>query len=129
VGSTLWLLILAFVFLPKSHLLGLIFLGCGLLPNVAGFVLWSHRDRIAPYPALQWLIVAIGVCSSAALLSVEMLTFPGQADPRFEPFPHSIYLVLLIFPALLLEFYLLERDARRANAANEKTSNGQAKEP
>ena len=83
-------------------------LAFGLGANAFGTWLWSRRETLAPYPAIQMLLAACGV---AALLTVLALsgTAPelGRGE-RLSPW------ILLLFPGLMVTFHLRERAARRA---------------
>lgn len=118
-GSTVWLLVGAALVVPQSLKVAGILFGCFLLPNLLGLWLWSRRDRIAPYPAMQALIWTVAVFATVAFLTFDFaaaeLPYLGT-QLESQPFSSLMYCFLLIFPGLSLLFYLIEREARRQQA-------------
>jgi hypothetical protein len=106
-GGTLWLLLLGLILLPKDTLAAAGVLACFVAANVVGFSLWRLRDRILPYPALQWMIAACGVASLVAL------AFLDSRPDSVEVAPAIPYWVLLIFPGVMLMLWLRQRSAVR----------------
>lgn len=107
VGATLWLLVLGGALLAQGRTVGVAVLGLALAANVAGCVLWARRDRLEAYPAIQMLIA---ICGAAALVSVLLAGFTGGAGGEDDPTPSL--LALLVYPGLMLVFWLQERSAR-----------------
>lgn len=106
VGSTVWIAVAGVILLWKSCVLtGCVFLGSFLAPNIIGLVLWSKRDRIRPYPAIQWLIVIIGVFTVVSLVCLDISAKIQLVSPQYEQFPRAMYLLLLMFPALMVMFH------------------------
>ena len=68
VGATLWLIGLGVLLLVQGRLVGAGVLALGLAPNALGGLLWSRRARVSPYPAIQALVGASGLCALAAML-------------------------------------------------------------
>lgn len=106
-GSTLWMALSGGVLLFKGEARGWGGLGCCLVANLVAFALWRRRGRMAPYPALQLLLVAIGVCAVGA---VTFLT-AGLDDPL------RYYRSLLVIPLLMGYMHLLERSSVRASGS------------
>ena len=105
-GSTCWMLLCGLLFLIDSEILaGLLMLACFAVPNIVGTAVWARRGRIAPYPAVQLLLVVLFISTAAALVLTDCLGLLGRLDPRFED-PRILYLLLLLFPALMLVFHL-----------------------
>ena len=61
IGSTLWLVILgvALSFRDDSSP-GTAIIALAVAVNGIGLILWEHRDRMRPYPAIQTLIAVVG---------------------------------------------------------------------
>ena len=115
-GGTLWLLLYGALLVGRDVPLGLLVLVLGLVANVVGVVLWSRRDRMAPYPAIQSLLLAIGVCGLAAVVAVHRLTIARGLDRALLEQPRRLYWGLLLIPAIMVLFHLAERGGRRAAA-------------
>lgn len=117
IGSTLWLLLLGILSAPKSFLLSIIIICCFLAPNIIGSVLWTRRDRIAPYPAIQCLIAIIGICSLIAFVSCDLMGHLGSGGENVSD-SDNIYWILLIFPAVMVMLHFLNRagDDQEGNA-------------
>lgn len=105
-GATAWMLVLGVVLLAQSHPVGAWLVLIGALPNVLGFVLWKRRHSLAPFPALQALVAACGLSAGVAWLCI------SESGPAAESgFSAGL---LLMYPGLLVWFFLMERSARRA---------------
>jgi hypothetical protein len=105
--------IIGFSLIRKSLALGLLSLGLALLVNAVGFMLWSRRDRLTPYPCLQGLL---GVVGTSTLLLLWVFDQSGQLpllDPRFQNNPRGLYAILLMFPGLMTLFYVQNRMNRK----------------
>ncbi len=110
-GATVWLVLLGGLLLAQGRAAGAGVLALGLLPNLVGVVLWRHRDRLRPYPALQLLIVAAGLSALAAML----LLWRSKAPIPSLELPSGLWF-LLVYPGLMLMFHLQERASRKAAA-------------
>jgi hypothetical protein len=89
-------------------------LACGAVANVMGCWLWCQRDKLRPYPALQLLLATCGTAGLLAWFSLqffrpEMIHLLGWSRSEY-----SGYKVLLVVPALMAWFALLEYSARRS---------------
>lgn len=110
-GSTAWMLGTAFVLLPDHVGAGIAaFLGF-LASNVFGLVLYRMRNRILPYPALQWLIGIIGVASVAVVVYLNHSGVVDMVDPRLGYGRWGFYLLPVLFGKLMALFHWLERKA------------------
>ena len=111
IGSTAYLILLGTLLAIKEMMPGLVILFCGLIPNFVGYRMWSNRNRLAPYPAIQKLLLTIFLFTAMAL---------GTAI-YFEHVDNSQHLVgarmslwiLLIFPAIMLLFHYLEKSGKK----------------
>lgn len=110
VGATLWLAILGFVLLAQSQAVGALPVALAVLANLVGVLLWRRRWSLAPYPAMQALIVVCGIAAGLAILGVRAagleLSEVGLPSAWF----------LLMYPGLNLFFYRLERSFKKAAA-------------
>jgi hypothetical protein len=108
VGSSCWLLIAGVGAAKQFPELAALMIGCFLVPNIFGTVLWLKRDRIEPYAAYQALLLVLLVATAAALLGADYLGVLGALDRRFQN-PRDMYWILCLFPALMLALRYLNR--------------------
>lgn len=112
IGSTLWLFLLGGMLATEHASLGLAVLSCGLVPNAVGAFLWSRRRHLDPYLSLQGLVACVGLFTLTALVVLDCGNQLAAADPRFQEDPRRIYWFLLLYPALMLAFFLRQRALR-----------------
>jgi hypothetical protein len=110
-GSTLWLILAAAMQLPDYFEARVVALSCFLVPNIFGLVLFLNRNRVAPYPAIQWLIGVIGVVTVMFLLYLNRLGLVQEIDPRLSYGRWGFYLLPVLFGGLMASFHLMERNA------------------
>ncbi len=120
------MLIAAAILFVNSVGAGLLVLGFFLLPNIVGLWLWSARNRMRAYTALQILLALCGVFSFATLWILDENAYHiGSAEPgalvggNTAP-GNAKYLALLLFAGLMVMFHFIERAARRRNAPRDK---------
>lgn len=106
IGGTAWMLVAGVLVLAQGSLLGLAILVCFLIPNVVGVALWRSRDRIRPYPAIQALVVVMGVCSVLTLVAFDV---SGRLAAYSPGSSWSVYWILLVFPTTMMMFHLQNR--------------------
>jgi hypothetical protein len=112
-GCTLWLLILGIVFFSKDKLATWACIAAFVILNAWGLYLWQSRNRISAYSGLQrFLLVASLIIAPVVLLvnnrDVNALPTSGALVSTYLP-----YWVILFAPALMLFFFLLERNTRQ----------------
>jgi hypothetical protein len=95
--------------LVQGSLLGLVLIACFLIPNVVGLILWRLRDRIAPYPAAQALVVLMGVFALLALVAFDV---SGRLALYARGSPRSVYWILAVFPMVMLMFHSKDRSGK-----------------
>lgn len=110
-GSTVWLLLIALSLLPKHFEAGVVTLSCFLVTNIFGLILFLNRNRVAPYPAIQWLIGVIGVVSVIFLVYLNRSSLVQEIDPRLGYGQWGFYLLPVLFGGLMASFHVMERDA------------------
>jgi hypothetical protein len=66
--------------------------------NVVGVSLWLRRERVGQYTAVQFMLLACGIGSLAAMLTCD---FAGPAVVG-EAVPAKAYLILLVYPAVMV---------------------------
>ena len=110
IGGTAWMLLAGVLVLAQGSLLGLLILVCFLIPNVVGVVLWRLRDRLSPYPAVQALVVVMGVCSVLTLVAFDVSGRLAEYSPGSSA---SVYWILMVFPTTMLMFHLQNRSGRK----------------
>jgi hypothetical protein len=111
-GGTLWLLSFLW-FAPLAPEAAGLGLGLFAAANAVGFALWWGRDRIAPYVGVQLLLLACAAAGVAAFAGLTALR-PSLAS-RLLKSPRD-WMPLLVFPAIMVAFHLMEASARRARA-------------
>lgn len=100
-------------------LVGWVWAGCFAVGMCTGIGLWSARDRLLPYPAMQTLLLVLLACAFTAFLVADLrnllvpLAQGAMQNPRF------VYVSLLVFPSLMLRFYLYERVAQQQKQATD----------
>jgi hypothetical protein len=104
VGSTCWLFFAAISFLSQSPALAALFLSCFVVANLVGAIIWINRARVDPYRAMQLLVLVIFAFTTIAMVSADCLGLLRELDQRVRN-PRLLYLVLLIFPALMMMFH------------------------
>lgn len=109
-GSTAWMVVLGSVLLAQSRPVGAWVLLSAGVANAVGFVLWNRRHSLAPFPAIQILMATCGLSAAAAFWSIAEGGSGWNMDGDLSPW------FLLIYPGMLVWFFLMERSARRARA-------------
>lgn len=109
VGGTCWMLVLGGLVLGGDAPTGLVALGAFAFANAVGTLLWARRRSLAPYGALQALVLVQGL---AAL--VVALTLHGRGTMEHLPDGSQVpigalYAALLVYPLLALVFRARER--------------------
>ena len=117
VGSTCWLFVAAISFLSQTPRLAALLLGCFASANLVGTIMWMNRGKVDPYRASQALLLVIFAFTTIAMVSADWLGFLGALDQRVE-IPRLLYLVLLIFPALMTMFHFQNRMKSRETETN-----------
>jgi hypothetical protein len=112
-GGTTWLFVGAMVLATRALDLAAIWLACFLGANLAGLWLWSRRDRIAPFAALELLLAVCGIAGLAALGGLEL--FRPELAFQLTGMRHASA-VLLGVPLLMAWFLVLEQGERRRRA-------------
>lgn len=119
-GSTVWLLGAAAALLPTYVEAAVVAFLCFLLPNVIGLVLYLRRNRIAPYPALQGLILLVGIVSILFVVYLNRAGIVDQIDPRLGYREWGFYLLPVLFGGLTVLFHSLEQSAvKRRNKTSD----------
>jgi len=114
IGSTLWLVILgAALSFRDDTSPGTAIIALAVAVNGIGLILWEHRDRIRPYPAIETLIAVVGCAAFVAFALLDGTSAWGLAGTAASG-ERPPYAVLLVFPALMVMFALQEHVARRA---------------
>jgi hypothetical protein len=115
VGSTAWMLVGAVMFAIKAPWIAAAFSLCFAVANVVGTALWSRRDRLRPYAAMQLLILVIGVSGMVAIASVDMLRPAGAPpDATWDEIRGGRLPLLAIVAGLMASFAFMEWDTKKA---------------
>ena len=110
-GGTAWLAAGAVVLMSHSFAISFVWLACFALANAIGFAFWTRRTVIAPFKAIQFLILVLGLAGLVAWFSLAQ--FRPDLASLMKATTQMGYFALPIFPAIAGWFYLLERDAKR----------------
>jgi len=108
-GSTLWLAAAACMVFPKSPSAAAWLAFCAVAPNIMGCILWTKRDKLAPYPAIQCLVATIGVFTLLAILLADHFLLLPVIDSRLMTSPRRVYWVVCLFPVLMAWFAFLNK--------------------
>ena len=117
VGSTCWFFVAAISFLSQTPVLAALLLGCFVLANLVGTIIWMNRAKVDPYRAIQVLLLVIFAFTTIAMVSADWLGFLGDFHQRVKN-PRLLYLVLLMFPALMTMFHFQNRVKSRETETN-----------
>lgn len=112
-GCTLWLLILGVVLISRGSLLGWACIASFVVLNVWGSYLWRHREQLGAYTGLQRFLFPASLIIAVIVVVVNR---GGVSEPPAPGALVSTYLpywVIVFAPALMLLFYVLERNAKR----------------
>jgi len=116
-GSTVWLILAATIQLPGYPKATVVALACFLVPNVFGLILFLNRHRVAPYPAIQWLICAIGVASIIFVVYLNRSDLVREIDPRLGYGQWGFYLLPALFGGVMALFHAMERNTVKSRNA------------
>ena len=90
---------------------------CFTFANVVGTCLWCRRNRLRPFPAVQLLILIIGVSGVLTMFSIDLLRPTGiapSADWKND-FRHGILVVMFVPLAVMSCAAILEWGAKNAS--------------
>lgn len=103
--------ILACVFWNQGNVLaGFLILCCFLAANFVGYRIWSNRTRVKPFAAVQILLLSLFSFTLLSFVFIEL--FLKRVSLYKTDFSPANYLVLLVFPGLMLLFRLIERSGK-----------------
>lgn len=123
-GSTVWLILAAAIQLRGYPEARVIALSCFLVPNIFGLILFLNRNRVAPYPAIQWLIGVIGIVWVIALVYLNRSGLVQEIDPRLGYGQWGFYLVPVLLGGLMAIFHVMERNAVKKRKQNAESNVG-----
>lgn len=109
-GGSAWMLVGSATMTPGSPILAGAWLACFATANGVGLWLWRRRDRVRPYPAIQALLLTLGVCGVAAWLALWAL---GTGARAAVGSPRQGIFAMGIVPLLMAWFALMEHHGRR----------------
>lgn len=118
-GGTLWMLIGGVCLFPVDGTVAGITLGAFAAVNGFGLWLWASRRRLRPHPALQALIGATGIAALGLFVLWSGLPREGTEAAFGDQARYFNFWWLLIFPGLMLMFFLRERGAGRHGSTSE----------
>lgn len=107
-GATCWLLIMAIGLMAQSNALSIVLLAGFVVPNILGTFIWTRRDRVDPYAAIQLLLAIILVSTLIVFLVCDARGQLQWLDQRITR-PSDMYKMLLIYPLLMGIFYFINR--------------------
>jgi hypothetical protein len=132
IGGTAWMLTASVAYVWQAPWLGVLFLLAFAGVNVLGVWLWRHRSRLRFFRRVQLMTLLCGGLALLALVAFDFLpsgnlkhdlTWQG-GQPRWvganrSEFRNAYLLLLILVPALLIQFEVLGRQARRRSGSAE----------
>lgn len=113
-GGTFWMLLGGLFLFPVDARVAWITLAVYAAVNGLGLFLWSRRRRIRPHPAIQIFIGATGLAAAGLFLLWRGIGREGIQEAFGGQSSYLDFWWLLIFPALMLLFYVQEKRAQQA---------------
>jgi hypothetical protein len=117
-GGTAWLLVAAAVLAPHAPAMAVVWLACFAVANAVGLGLWLRRAWVRPHTGIQLLLLTCGV---AGFLAWWVLDTLRPEVVRELNWPRQGYWMLLIVPALMAWFAVLQYLARGRPRSPENT--------
>lgn len=119
VGTTLWMLVVAGFLIANRQWLAVVPIGCFVIINSIAWVLWSRRGQRDPFSSLMILLASVGVAVPIALATIASGTPPLPTQMNWTSSALGIVAVVLLVPAMMAWFYILERRARQSLACTD----------
>ena len=108
-GGSSWMLLCPALMISRAPIVALIWTLCGLTAVSVGLWLWTQRARISPYPALMGMLLA--QCMAACVAVISLVVLAPRSGKPFEAHTLTMFVCLLTFPALMIQFTVMERRA------------------
>jgi hypothetical protein len=102
------MLIGGFVYLQPSPIFAMLLLVSFFMANSIGVFIWKRRGQLDPHLAIQVLLIVLLVITMVVFVSADLLGVLKDLDPRITN-PKRVYLLLLLFPALMVFLYVQNR--------------------
>ncbi len=121
IGATVWIAICAILLVGKDLSIAAIIFIVFLIPNSVGTALWIGRSRISAYAGIQILLAVCWICSLATVYAIEGsglwaavsgIDIDGQGTGTVAPISMKL-LIALMFPAMMLFFFILNRQFQK----------------
>jgi len=118
------MLVGAAVLAPQAPEVAHIWLACSVIANAFGLFLWGHRDRLPPYPALQALMLALGIIGWIALVALHLfrpglrINFPPGVHLADEP--RSMLYLLIVVAGVMTRLHFMELSAKKQRSQSEQ---------
>jgi RNA polymerase sigma factor (sigma-70 family) len=111
-GSSCWMALTAgLLLLKRDFTAGALVLICFLVAIAGTIMFWNARANIKARLALNWMLLLLFVLATVVLSTFQFLTSAAsQSALSWTPWA---WLVLLIFPALGLNFYFIQRGTEK----------------
>jgi hypothetical protein len=114
-GSASWLLAGAVFLLLISPRIALVWLSGFILCGTVTIFLWAQRATLRAYVAYQWSLFVIAVVGFMCLLIAHLTGLLQQLVWNNPSAPLGAFAAWLVFPSMMVRFYLRERASRIAN--------------
>ncbi len=112
IGGSCWLLVAAVLYAVMGlYTVALAVGGCFLAANIVGTMLWRRRFRMAPYPAMQLLVLVLFLAALGAMSTIAATGTAGRIDGMDTM--GNLFAPLLVFPGIALLFHFIQRGGRR----------------
>ena len=116
-GSSAWMLVASCFLIAHNQPWIATIAASGFLANlIASLVLWNHRDRVSPFPALMAILGFMAFTLPLVWLFVQ--TYASAESKNAMNWPASQWstvFVLIPVPAIMIWFTYLERLAKLRN--------------
>ena len=111
-GGTCWMIPFAIILAVHGDWAAAVIVSiCAVLAATGGIVMWQQRSRIKALPALQWMILILGILTTIILATVSTLaSTPSKLALHWSPW---VWGLLVLFPLMSLSFLMTQRQAEK----------------
>lgn len=118
-GSTAWMLpVAAILLMERDARAAVIVSACCAFALTCTVLFWKQRSRVMARHAVHWMNLILAILTTTVLTTLQFLT-SAAALTALEWTPWA-WCILLLFPALALHFYWMQRDTEKNLSAQER---------
>ena len=122
IGSTAWMIGPAGCLIAHRRWLAAVPIGCFVIMNLLGWILWRFRDRLAPFPALITMLASLAMAVPIILATTALGTPNSPPQMNLPSSPLGWLVVVLFVPAMIVWFYVIEHRSKRSVARSGDTT-------